>query len=269
MKDFREYDKLMKSTMEYNLPDSASIIDPIIMTGDSHGIIRVFRFDMSEGIREGILAQLKEQENIIRNTFNNENSNDSSNSFDILDQSVFSSNRTMTRSTDSESKKLNIIPSNETSDISDGKISNEVREGSTQVKKVSYIGNISTDRNDTSNIKIGKNSSGFFPRRSNVSSLFTKLSVGPELKSTIDSNHSNTKKDKISIFNDINSKVVFPKISEEWSNNNVIMSGIYSASSSRNSIGKSLSALNLLCSTCNSTRFEPTRQNSLSQRDVG
>lgn len=92
MKDFREYDKLMKSTMEYNLPDSASIIDPIIMTGDSHGIIRVFRFDMSEDVREGILAQLKEQENIIRNTFNNENSNDSSNSFDILDQSVFSSN---------------------------------------------------------------------------------------------------------------------------------------------------------------------------------
>lgn len=92
MKDFREYDKLMKSTMEYNLPDSASIIGSIIVTSDSHGIIRVFRFDMSEGIREGILAQLKEQENIIRNTFNNENSNDSSNSFDILDQSVFSSN---------------------------------------------------------------------------------------------------------------------------------------------------------------------------------
>ena len=137
----------------------------------------------------------------------------------------------------------------------------------TKVKNISRIENISNQKSINSN-KESKASSGICPRKSNVSSLFTKLSVGPELKSTSDSSRSIVKKDKSPVLNDACNGGIFPKISEEETSDYVTLNETYNASRSRNSTINSISALNMRCSTCNGTRFEPIRKKSLSQREM-
>lgn len=282
-------DKLMKSAMEYNLPDATSIIGPIIVTSDSHGIVRIFRFDMRQDVRDGILAQLKKQELIMKHSFNNNNNIDTSNntaatattatttksnSFDMLDQSVFSSNRTLTRSTNLESKELNNIPfydSNEVNHNSNGTEKNYVYDGdrddNTKMKNVLYIEDTSVNKNTNSNQGV-KDSGGLCPRKSNVSNLFTKLSTGSDSKSLIDSSRSKVRNDKSPLMNDTNNIETFPRIAEEGESNHSPIGNTYSAPSSRNNTINNISALNLRCSTCNGTRFELIRKNSSSQGEM-
>lgn len=270
-------DKLLKSAIEYNLPDSTSIIGPIIVTSDSHGIVRIFRFDMRQDVRDGILDQLKKQDYIMRHSFNNNDSIDTnnnitttpdttkSNSFDMLDHSVFSSNRTLTGSTDLESKESNDISLDNDNEISHN--SDDDGDDSSKMKNTSHVENIFGDKNTNGN-KGGKNSGGLCPRKSNVSNLFTKLSTGSDSRNMIDSSHSTVRNDKSPFMNGTSNIGMFPKIVEEGKGSHSIMGNTYSASSSRNNTINSISALNLRCSTCNGTRFEPIRKNPLGQREM-
>ena len=275
-------DKLIKSSFEHNLPDPASIIGPIIVTSDSQGIIRIFRFDMRQDVRKGILNLLKRQDALTNNNNNNNNNN-------TMDQSIISSNNTLTNSFSNgnnnhnnnntptpppnfgraKSKSLTNIPLH---DNINNNSNNSILLTNNNNNNNNSV-NDNKEHNDNNN-NISSNDS-FCPKKGSFSSMFGKLN-GSDTDSKNGggdgdmSNHHQMKSPRLS-----RNSGSFPRIMEEQDRRNNKKNLIDSKdnsnsnSSSRNNTINSLSALNLRCSTCNGTNFEPLGKNSLGQRDLG